>query len=170
MNYKTKIRDFIIFSFLGVLLFLGKMIFEPLPNIHPIGALVMVYTLVYRGRALIPIYIFVFLQLFISGFSLWLMPYIYVWTVLWAMTMLLPKNMPLKIQGLVFPIVCALHGLLFGILYAPMQAILFRMDFPTMLKWIVAGSLFDMVHAAGNLAAGFLVLPLTLVLKRLSEK
>ena len=33
--------------------------------------------------------------------------------------MLLPKNMPRKAAAVVYPLVCALHGLAFGTLYAP---------------------------------------------------
>ncbi len=169
MRYKTKIRDLIIFAFLGALMLLAKIVFEPLPNVHPLGALIMVYTLVYRTRALIPIYIYVFLQGLISGFNLWWVPYLYIWTVLWGMTMLLPKNMKVRTKSIVYPTVCALHGLLFGTLYAPLQALMFGLDFSAMLKWIAAGLVFDAIHAAGNFAAGFLVLPLSSVLKKLSS-
>ena len=106
-----------VFAMLGAIMFVSKLVMEFLPNIHLIGALTMVYTIVYRAKALIPIYIFVFLTGLYGGFSLWWVPYLYVWTVLWAVTMLLPRKMPNKIAIPVYMVVCALHGLLFGVLY-----------------------------------------------------
>ncbi len=162
-----RLRDLIVFAMLGALMLIGKIIFEPLPNVHPLAALVMIYTLVYRSRALIPIYVYVFLQGLISGFNLWWIPYTYIWTVLWGLTMLLPKKIPTGIAIFTYPILCAFHGILFGVLYAPAQAIIFGLDFSAMIKWIIAGLPFDLLHAGGNLAAGFLVLPISRALKRL---
>ncbi len=159
MTYKSKIRDLVKFALLGALLLIGKIVFEPLPNVHPLGALVMVYTITYRTKALIPIYLYVFLQGLLSGFNLWWLPYTYIWTVLWGMTMLLP-DMKKKRCAIVYPLICGLHGLMFGILYAPAQAIIFSLDFNMMIKWIIAGLPYDLIHCAGNFAAGFLVLPL----------
>ncbi len=162
-----RLRDLIIFAMLGALMLIGKMIFEPLPNVHPLAALVMIYTLVYRSRALIPIYVYVFLQGLIAGFNLWWIPYLYIWTVLWGLTMLLPKKLPTGIAIFIYPLICALHGIMFGTLYAPVQAIMFSLDLSAMIKWIIAGLPFDLIHAVGNFAAGFLVLPISRALKRL---
>ena len=51
----------VIFAMLGTLMFCSKIILEVLPNIHLLGMLTMVYTIVYRRKALIPIYIYVFM-------------------------------------------------------------------------------------------------------------
>ena len=151
---------------LGALMFASKIILEVLPNVHLLGAFTMVYTVVFRKKALIPIYIYVFINGVWSGFATWWIPYFYIWTVLWAVTMLLPRNMPPKIAIPVYSIVCGLHGLLFGTLYAPAQALLFGLDFKGMLLWIAAGFPWDIVHALGNLVAGLLVLPLVKVFER----
>ena len=79
---------------LAALMLASKIAMEALPNIHLVGMLTMVYTLVYRKRALIPIYIFVLLFGLIYGFSAWWVPYLYIWTILWGVTMLLPRRMP----------------------------------------------------------------------------
>ena len=132
--------------------------------------LTMVYTLAFRKRALIPIYVYVFLNGLYAGFNLWWVPYLYIWTILWGVTMLLPKRMPHKVGAVVYPVVCALHGLAFGTLYAPAQAILFRLNFQQMLAWIASGFYWDVVHAVGNLAVGLLIVPLTILLKKLNSK
>lgn len=127
----------------------------------------MSYTLVYRVKALIPIYVYIMLNGVFAGFAMWWIPYLYIWTILWGATMLLPREMDKKIEVLVYMIVCGLHGLLFGILYAPMQALMFGLSFEGMIAWIIAGLPFDAIHGVGNLAAGVLIVPMTKLLRRL---
>ncbi len=165
-----KLRLMVIFSMLGAIMFVSKLVMEALPNIHLVGALVMIYTIVYRTKALIPIYIFVFLSGFYGGFSPWWMPYLYVWTVLWGITMLLPKRMKPRNAVPVYVTVCALHGFLFGVLYAPAQAVLFGFNFEQTLAWIAAGFPFDVAHGIGNGIVGFLILPLSRVMMKLEQR
>ena len=162
-------RDLAVFAMLGTMLFCGDILMEWAPNIHFVGALIMVYTVVYRVRALIPIYLYVFLNGVYAGFSLWWVPYLYIWTILWGVTMLLPRNMPRRIAVPVYMTVCALYGLCFGTLYAPFQAIAYGYDFQKTLAWIAVGLPFDAIHAVGNLAAGALVVPLVMLLRRLEK-
>ena len=51
-----------IFAMLGTLMFCSKIVMEWIPNVHLLGMLTMVYTLVYRKKALIPIYVYVMLN------------------------------------------------------------------------------------------------------------
>ena len=44
---------------------------------------------------------------------------------------------------------------------------MYGMSFKATVAWIVAGLPFDLIHCLGNLAAGFLVLPLSKVLIKL---
>lgn len=155
---------------LATIMLCSKLIMEALPNIHLLGALTMVYTLVFRKKALIPIYLYVFLNGLIAGFNFWWFPYLYLWTILWGVTMLLPKNMSRKAKMIVYPAVCCLHGLLYGILYSPAQALMFKFTFKQTLVWIAAGFPFDLLHAFGNLLAGLLILPLTDVLNKLLKQ
>lgn len=162
-------REIVVFAMLGTILFLSKLIMEWAPNIHLVGMLIMVYTLVYRKKALIPIYAYVVLLGVYYGFATWWVPYLYIWTVLWGVTMLLPKNMPKKIAVPVYMVVCGLHGLCYGILYAPAQALFFGLNFKGMITWILAGLPFDALHGLGNLAAGILIIPLTELLMKLEK-
>ncbi len=157
-----------VFAMLAALMFCSKLVMAFLPNIHLLGALTMVYTLVFRTRALIPIYICSALVIVTSGFHPLVLPYFYVWAVLWGVTMLLPKKMPRAVAAVVYPVVCALHGLFFGVLCAPAQALFFGLGFKETLAWIASGATFDIVHMIGNFAAGFLILPLSAVLKKLT--
>jgi len=155
---------------LGTLMFCSKIIMEILPNIHLLGMLTMTYTVAFRRKALLPIYIYVMLNGLYAGFNLWWVPYLYIWTILWAVTMLLPKNMPKKAKCVVYPIVCCLHGIAFGTLYAPAQALMFGLSFKQMLAWIIAGLPWDIVHGIGNLFVGMLIVPLSELLTKLMSK
>jgi energy-coupling factor transport system substrate-specific component len=151
-------------------MFVSKLIMEVLPNVHLLGMFVILLTVVFRARALIPIYIYVFLNGIYAGFSMWWFPYLYIWTILWGLTMLLPKRMPRKVACVVYPIVCCLHGLFFGALYAPAQALLYGYTFEQTLVWISMGLSFDILHCIGDFCLGFLVLPVSELLKKLVSK
>ena len=155
---------------LGTVMFCSKIIMEALPNIHLLGMLTMTYTVVFRKKALIPIYIYVILNGLYAGFNMWWIPYLYIWTILWGITMLIPKQMPTKVKCVVFPLVCGIHGFAFGMLYAPAQAVMFGMNFEQMIAWIIAGLPWDLLHGAGNILAGMLVVPLSELLQRLMKK
>lgn len=157
-----------LYAMLAALMFCSKLIMEALPNIHLLGALTMVYTVALRKKALIPIYVYVLLNGVFAGFAAWWVAYLYIWALLWGATMLLPKSMPPWLASILYPLVCALHGFLFGVLYAPAQALLFGLDFRQTLAWIAAGMPFDIIHGVSNIFTGLLVLPLSGFLKRLT--
>jgi len=165
-----RIREMAVFAMLGTVMFCSKIIMEALPNIHLLGMFTMTFTLVFRKRALIPIYIYVMLNGLYSGFAMWWIPYLYIWTILWGVTMLLPTKMPRWLRCIVFPAVCGAHGLLFGVMYAPVQAIMFGMSFEQMTAWIVAGLPWDALHCIGDVLAGLLIVPLSDVLGKLVQR
>lgn len=164
------VKEMVIFSLLGAIMFISKQLLEFLPNIHMLGMLTMVYTLVYRKKALLPIYVFVLLEGAFAGFAFWWIPYLYLWTVLWGVTMLLPRNMPTKTATPVYALVCGLHGLCYGTLYAPFQALYMGFGLKATVAWIIAGLPWDGIHALGNLAFGTMIVPLTKLLKRLDKQ
>lgn len=168
-NIGLTLFEMTLFSMFGALIFGSKMLMEVLPNIHLVGMFTVLLTVVYRAKALIPLYIFVLLNGLISGFNMWWIPYTYIWTILWAVTMLLPNNMKPAVAAVVYPLVCSLHGFLFGTLYAPVQALMFGFNFEQAVAWVVAGFPFDIIHGISNLIAGLLVLPLSKILKKLNS-
>ena len=153
----------------GVLMFWSDIIMDALPNVHLLAMFIVTFTVVYRVWALLPIYVYVFLNGLFYGFTPTWIPNLYIWTVLWAVVMILPKNMPQKIQGIVYMIVCSLHGFLFGILYAPAQALIFGLSFKGMIAWIVAGFPFDLIHGISNLVCGILIMPVVKLLKKITK-
>lgn len=164
---KLTTREVAVFGLLGALMWASKTAMAMLPNIHLVGVMTIAFTVVYRKKALYPIYIYVLLCGLFGGFTAWWVPYLYVWTVLWGATMLVPKNLPKRTAPLIYMVLCALHGFLFGTLYAPVNALLYGMNLEGMIAWIIAGLPFDMVHGVSNFICGILIIPIIKVLTML---
>lgn len=163
---KLNIKEIALFGMLGALMYASKIALEILPNVHLLAVFIMAETVVYRQKALYPIYTFVFITGLMNGFSIWWWPYLYIWTVLWGAGMLLPKEMPKKVAPVVYMVVCALHGFLYGTLYSPYQALMFHLDFKGMVSWIIAGLPYDAIHGVSNFFCALLVVPLITVMKQ----
>lgn len=153
------------FGMLGAVMYCSKIFMEFLPNVHLLGVFTIAFTLVYRKKALYPIYVYVMLNGLLAGFNMWWIPYLYIWTILWGVTMLLPKNAP----KIVYMLVCSAHGFLFGTLYAPAQAMMFGLDFKGTIAWIIAGLPYDCIHGVANLCVGILIVPTVKLLKKLDR-
>ena len=166
---KLTVREMAVFSMLGAIMYASKMIMEFAPNIHLLGAFIVAFTVVYRKKALYPIYVFVLLIGLFNGFNTWWLPYLYIWTVLWGVVMLLPTSIPRKWQPLVYMTVSALHGFSYGILYAPIQALVFGLSPEGTIAWIMTGVPWDFLHGVSNFFCGILIVPIITVL-RLGEK
>ena len=161
-----------IFVMLGVIMFISDVMMEFLPNIHIVGVLTVVYTIVYRFRALIPIYIYAFLNGLFFGFGPWWVAYLYIWTILWGAVMLVPRGFSKTVKRIFYIALCALHGFAFGLLYLPVQAAFFSSD-PTYLKawWSIGFVTADLYHGIGNLIFGILlIIPLSELLIKLESK
>ncbi len=168
-NGKLTIREMAVFAMLGALMYASKMIMEVAPNVHLLGVFTIAFTVVYRKKALYPIYTYVLLNGIFCGFATWWIPYLYLWAVLWGATMLLPKRIPEKIRPLVYMLLCAAHGFLFGTLYAPAQALLYGLSFQKMVAWIISGLPWDFVHGVSNFFCGILIVPIVKILTFLEK-
>lgn len=164
MSVKLNVKEIVVFGMLGGLMYASKAIMEVLPNIHLLGVLTIAFTIVYRKKALYPIYVYVFLNGLFAGFNMWWIPYLYVWTLLWGAVMLLPENMPKRVAPIVYMCVCAVHGFLFGILYSPAQALMFGLNFEQTVAWIAAGLPWDAIHGVSNFFCGILIIPIVRLL------
>jgi energy-coupling factor transport system substrate-specific component len=168
------LAELTVFSMLGALMFVSKYLTQVLPpNTHLLALFIAAFTLTWRVKALIPLYVFVFLEGLFGpgGFSVWWIMYLYAWLPLWGMVMLISKiKMPRAVQIPAYMSVCALHGFIFGVLCAPVYALAYGLSFQGMAAWIAAGLPFDFNHGVSNFAAGTLVVPLSVLLKKLDRR
>jgi len=164
---KIPLRDLAIFAVLGAIMFISRVIMQGIPGVHLLGLFIAAITLRYRMRALIPLYVYVMLEGIFAGFSFWWIPYIYIWLPLWGMFMLAGRiKLSNKLRVPLYMLIAGLHGLSFGTLYAPVQALMFGLNFNAMIAWIIAGLGFDAAHAISNVATGVLIVPLSELLKK----
>jgi energy-coupling factor transport system substrate-specific component len=143
-NSAISIYELCLYPMLGALMFCSKVIMEVLPNIHMLGLLTMVYTVVFRRRALIPIYIYVFLNGLYAGFNMWWVPYLYILTILWGITMLLKEEK----SPVIWAFISGFFGLFFGTLCSVPYFITGGVHMG--LSWIIAGLQMDIIHGIGN--------------------
>ncbi|MBQ6717369.1 MAG: hypothetical protein IJN22_00570 [Clostridia bacterium] len=165
---KLKLKDIVLLALLAALMCVGDFAMEWLPNVHFVGVFIVVTTVVYRKYALLPIFVYWIVSGFVEGISLWWIPKIYIWSLLWVGIMLIPKSLSEKVKNVLYVAVCTLHGFLsFGVLYAPAQALITGLDFKGTIAWIIAGLPFDVTQCIGNLVLGSLVIyPMIKILKR----
>ncbi len=166
---KLSVNKIAVFGLMGAILFVSRQALAALPNIHLTGVFVVILTVVYRRQALYPLYTYVLLEGLFAGFNSWWLPYLYIWTLLWGAVMLLPKDLQGKKAVIVYAIVCSLHGFLYGILYAPAQALIFGLNWQGTLAWIASGLAFDLIHGVSNFFCGFMIMPLVKVVRRMDK-
>ncbi len=119
-----------------------------LPNIELVTPLLIVYTYKFGVKALIPSYVYAFLEIATHGFNVWNTMYLYVWAVLVLLVLPLTKIKNKKVATPVIAVFAGLYGLVFGSLCSIPYWFL---DGPTFaLAWIASGFSFDVIHAVSN--------------------
>lgn len=167
---KLKAKEVCIFAMMGALMFASKTAMEALPNIHPVTMLIVAVTIAFGKKALWSVVVYVFVVGLYNGFNLWWIPYLYIWLPPYLMALAVPwKKISAKWAVPVCMVICALHGLMYGTLYAPTQALMFHMSFKGMLTWIAVGFPWDVLHAVSNFCIGALAYPLASLMRKVTK-
>lgn len=168
---RLTVRELAVFAMLGALMTVSDVVMNIIPNVHLGGMLIVVYTLVYRWKALFPIYVYVLLIGLYEGIGMWWVPYLYIWAVLWGAVMLLPRRMPKWLAPVVYALVCGLHGFGFGLLWAPFEMLHMSFSWEQIAVWWKFGFLTaDIPHGIGNLVASVLIIPLEKLIRKLDKR
>ena len=156
------VREIAILGLLSALLYGAKLAMAPLPNIEPVSLLIIVYTAVLGRKALVPIYVYVMLEIIMWGFGYWSACYLYIWLVLALAAWLLRKmESPLGWAAL-----SGCFGLCFGALCSLTYWIAGGWAFA--LSWWMSGIPFDLLHGAGNFVLALVLFkPCKVTLSRL---
>ena len=162
MKYKT--FEIVLLGMLGAIAYVGQVALSFLPNIEVVSVLFLVYTKIFGKKALFPIYVFVLLEGIFWGFGSWWIMYLYVWAVLWGITMLLRRND----SAVFWAVINGAFGLVFGALCSISQGVMFGIG--SGFAYFISGIPFDIVHCIGNfLTALFLYKPLTILLSKVMK-
>ena len=160
-----KPKEIVIFGLFAAMMIIGKEVLAFLPNIEIVTLLVIVLTISYGLRALIPVYIFVFAEGLLYGFGLWFWSYLYIWAILVFISFALRKFDSL----ILWTALSGIFGLLFGILSSPPH--FFISGIGGGISYIIAGLSFDITHCIGNIVITLaLFVPLKKLLFKLKGK
>lgn len=155
-----KVKEMTVMALLGAVMYVGKFALAFLPNIEVVSILVVVYTLTFGRRALLPIYVFVLLEGITYGFGIWWTMYLYIWTILYLVARLMRRND----SPLIWAVVNGAYGLSFGALCAIPYLITGGIGMA--FGWWTQGIPWDITHCIGNFVTALVLYkPLMAVLR-----
>jgi energy-coupling factor transport system substrate-specific component len=159
------IKDIVIIGMMSAIMIALQVVLGFLPNIELVSLLIILYTLVFGRKTIYIIYVFVVVEGFIYGFGLWWFNYLYVWTVLFLITILLRK--------LRSPLLWAAVSGFFGLGFGALCSIPYFMTsgISTGFAYWVSGIPFDITHGISNFVITLvLFLPLYYILDKVNKR
>ncbi len=160
-----KVKDIALIGMMSAIMITAQIALGFLPNIELVSLLIILYTLIFQWRALYIIYVFVAAEGLIYGFGLWFINYLYVWTVLFILVLLLRRLQ----SAFLWAAVSGLYGLSFGALCSIPYFL--TGGVASGFAYWVQGIPYDVLHGAGNfIVALILYKPLYSVLSKLRRK
>ena len=151
-------------AFLTAIMFVGQVGMAFLPNIEIVSLLVILYTQLYRKKVFLIIYLFAFLEGVIYGFGIWWINYLYIWSILAVVVLLVPKKQPVP----VWAVISGIYGLSYGFLCAIPYYITGGAG--AGFSYWVTGIPFDILHCVGNVGVTLVLYkPVSAILRRMTD-
>ena len=138
---------------MGALMFAFQVALSGIPNVHITAVLIILTAVFFGWRCMYSIAVFIMLEGFFWGFAMWWFCYWYLWPILGIAAVLMRKND----SALVWAIVAAVHGLIFGALCS--IPYLFIGGWQMALSWWISGIPYDVIHCVSNTVLTFVLLP-----------
>jgi len=161
-KFKLRTRDIVLIALLSAIMLAAQVVFAVLPNIELVSLLVIVYSITLGWRTYFILAVFVLLEGIVYGFGSWWFCYLYVWSILAAVSYLLRKNDSAVLWGCV----SGVYGLMFGALCSITYLFIGGPGYA--LSWWISGIPFDITHCIGNFVVALvLVKPLSKLMRRL---
>lgn len=147
-----RIKDIVLIGMLSALLIAIKEVLAFLPNIELVSLLIILFALLLHKKTLLIISIFVLLECFIYGFSLWLINYFYIWFILYFIVRIFKREQsPFHwavisgVFGLTFGALCSIPYLFMGWFHGS-----FLTGIQSALAYWITGIPFDITHGISN--------------------
>lgn len=141
----NKARSLAWMGVLTALLFTGQVVMSFLPNLEIVSLLIILYTIFFGKKVFWMIYGFVFLEGFLYGFGMWWFQYLYIWSILAMVVLLLRHNT----SAIFWSIISGFFGLSFGAL-CTLPYFITGGPAAAFSYW-VSGLGFDLTHCIGNM-------------------
>lgn len=159
-----KTKDIVTIGVLVAMIEAVKLGLAFLPNIELVSLLIILFTLYYKKKIVYVIYTFVLIEGLLYGFGVWWIMYLYVWTILAAITYLFRKNESV----IVWSMIAGFYGLVFGGLCA--IPYLFISGMKAGFAYWIAGIPYDILHGIGNFTGTLLLFrPIDKLLKKVNH-
>ena len=157
-----KIKDIALIGMMSAILLGVQVAFAFIPNVEMVSLLIILYSLIFRHKALYIIYVFVALEGILYGIGLWWFNYLYVWLVLYCITFLFRKVS----SSLMWAVISGAYGLSFGALCSVQYFV--TGGVPSGIAYWIAGIPYDIAHGIGNFAIALILFhPLYSILNKI---
>lgn len=141
-----QIRDITLIAILSASITASKLALSFIPNVELVTLLFMIYAVVFGVRkSLFVSIIFTTTEIFIYGFSTWLLVYFFIWPMLILITSLI-KNKVTSEYG--YAVLAGIFGYTFGIFFAISESFFYGLAYGW-TYWI-KGIPFDLIHGTSN--------------------
>lgn len=141
-----QIRDITLIAILSASITASKLALSFIPNVELVTLLFMIYAVVFGVRkSLFVSIIFTTTEIFIYGFSTWLLVYFFIWPMLILITSLI-KNKVTSEYG--YAVLAGIFGYIFGIFFAISESFFYGLAYGW-TYWI-KGIPFDLIHGTSN--------------------
>lgn len=158
-----KVHDLVLISILSASITAGKLALSFVPNVEVVSLLLMVYT-VSLGvkRTLLITVIFSTTEIFLYGFSTWVLGYYFVWPIIVLATGALQGKIKSEYG---YAVIAGVFGLSFGFFFAMFESLFYGIAYG-MAYW-VRGIPLDIIHGASNYVVAIILFnPLLKVFKK----
>jgi energy-coupling factor transport system substrate-specific component len=161
----VKIKDIVMIGMMGALIFILQVALRFLPNVELVSLMIILCTLTFERKALYIIYVFTAVEGLLYGFGIWWINYLYVWTVLYFVTILFRRFN----SSLVWAVICGGFGFCFGALCSIPYFI--TGGVASGFAYWVAGIPYDVAHGIANfIIALVLYYPLRFILNKINKQ
>lgn len=143
---KINVKELILFGVLGGLISVSQIALSFIPNVETVSLFIILFSLIYKKKAMYIVFVFVIVMGLIYGFGVWWFGYIILWPFLCVMTYKLENVISGKY--LILSLYSGTFGLLFGFFYAIPYGIFGGIN--AGIAYWVSGIPFDIIHGIGN--------------------
>ena len=141
-----KVRDLTLIGILSATITGGKLALSFIPNVEIVTLLLIMYALVFgTKKGVLIAVIFTTTEIFIYGFSTWLLVYYILWPMLAVITGLLKNKLKSEYA---YATIGAIFGYTFGMFFAVMESFFYGAAYGW-AYWI-RGIPFDLLHGTSN--------------------
>lgn len=142
---RGRVLEICLIPLMATIIFASKWVMQSLPNIEPVSFFIIVFSLTFKIRVVLPaVYIYVFLEFATKPSGIWMIPYLYVWGILCIFTYLCKgiKNVHF------WSVASAVFGFMFG-LFCTIPTFIIG-GWTLGVTWWTSGIYFDILHFFGN--------------------